>query len=163
MLSVGFVIFWVVLGLIVFFVAMSGGRRGAGKAIHSQTPLANRLFPLAFVVVLAFGLTVPTLVLVANGDNKASVGPGGVHLNANQQVGRDLFSKTCAFCHTLKGADAVGRIGPDLDLYPGLNKALVLNAIQLGRARGNGSMPAELYTGVDANDVASFVAAVAGH
>jgi hypothetical protein len=38
----------------------------------------------------------------------------------------------------------------------------VLNAIELGRARGNGDMPAGIYTGQQAHDVAEFVAAVAG-
>jgi hypothetical protein len=38
----------------------------------------------------------------------------------------------------------------------------VLNAIQLGRARGAGQMPADIYTGQDAKDVAQFVSAVAG-
>jgi hypothetical protein len=39
----------------------------------------------------------------------------------------------------------------------------VLNAIELGRARGNGDMPAAIYTGQQARDVAEFVSAVAGH
>ena len=37
-------------------------------------------------------------------------------------------------------------------------KALVLDAIQNGRSRGNGQMAAELVTGEDAEDVAKFVA-----
>ena len=41
--------------------------------------------------------------------------------------------------------------------------ALVENAIAEGRARGLGNMPAMLYTGKEAEDVAEFVAAVAGH
>jgi hypothetical protein len=39
----------------------------------------------------------------------------------------------------------------------------VLGAITEGRARGLGQMPALLYQGKEAEDVASFVAAVAGH
>jgi mono/diheme cytochrome c family protein len=38
----------------------------------------------------------------------------------------------------------------------------VLNAILEGRARGNGDMPAEIYSGQQAQDVAKFVVAVAG-
>jgi len=37
------------------------------------------------------------------------------------------------------------------------------NAIEEGRARGLGQMPALLYQGKEARDVANFVAAVAGH
>ena len=51
--------------------------------------------------------------------------------------------------------------GPNLDqLKP--PKALVLDAVLNGRQRGAGTMPAGLYTGQDAEDVASYVAAVAG-
>ena len=39
----------------------------------------------------------------------------------------------------------------------------MLNAIEEGRARGHGQMPALLYQGKEAEDVADFVAAVAGH
>ena len=41
-------------------------------------------------------------------------------------------------------------------------EALVLNAIEMGRARGAGNMPAGIYVGKQAEDVAKFVAAVAG-
>ena len=52
-------------------------------------------------------------------------------------------------------------MGPNLDqLRP--PKALILDAIQKGRARGQGQMPAGLVDGQDAQDVAAFVAAVAG-
>jgi len=75
--------------------------------------------------------------------------------------GRELFARTCGTCHTLKGAATTGRVGPNLDqLRP--PSALVLNAIEQGRARGAGQMPAALYDGTDARDVASFVAKVAG-
>jgi mono/diheme cytochrome c family protein len=38
----------------------------------------------------------------------------------------------------------------------------VLNAIVDGRARGNGDMPAGIYSGQQAQDVAKFVVTVAG-
>jgi mono/diheme cytochrome c family protein len=38
----------------------------------------------------------------------------------------------------------------------------VLDAIKNGRARGVGQMPANLLSGEDAEDVADYVAAVAG-
>ena len=39
----------------------------------------------------------------------------------------------------------------------------MLDAIINGRARGVGRMPAGLYSGQDAQDVAAYVAKVAGH
>ncbi len=56
----------------------------------------------------------------------------------------------------------MGRIGPNLDdLQP--PASLVLYAIQNGFAQGRGQMPAGLYSGKDAQDMAGFVGAVAGH
>ena len=53
------------------------------------------------------------------------------------------------------------RVGPNLDeLAP--NEALTLNAILEGRSQGNGQMPAQLYTGEDAEAVAKFVAKSVG-
>jgi hypothetical protein len=165
-----FIGFWVVVGLGVFFVAMRGGPRGARESLHSESKLGQRAVMLAVVAAFIFGLAVPVFVLTANGNDKASAGIGGVHLNAEQQHGRVLFSDSCAVCHTLQGANAVGRVGPNLDVRLGSQisteagrRALVLSAIAEGRARGNGDMPAQLYQGHDAESIADFVAAVAGH
>lgn len=165
-----FIVFWVLVGLAVFFVAMRGGTRGARAALHTESR-ASRFFVTAGVIVMfAFGLSIPALVLAKNGTDKASVGPGGVHLNKQEQAGRELFAHTCAVCHTLAAVKSVGRIGPNLDVRVGQDistpagrRSLVLNAIQEGRARGLGQMPAELFQGKEAEEVADFVAAVAGH
>lgn len=161
---------FLVLGLGVFFVAMGGGPRGARESLHTESRAGQRLLWLAVVALFAFGIVVPTFVLADNGDHKASVGSGGVHLNAEQQKGRELFAKACTACHTLAAVKSVGRIGPNLDVRVGVDistaagrRALVENAIQEGRARGLGQMPALLYVGREAQDVAKFVAAVAGH
>jgi mono/diheme cytochrome c family protein len=164
------IIFWALLGLGVFFVAMRGGPRGARAALHTESRLGQRLVTAGVVILFAFGLSVPALVMAFNGAHKASVGPGGVRLNAAQQKGRELFARSCAVCHTLDATRSVGRIGPNLDVRVGEDiatasgrRALVLGAILEGRARGLGQMPALLYQGKEAEDVASFVAAVAGH
>ena len=102
------VIAWVLLGLGVFFVAMRGGPRGARQALHTESKVSQRSVTLAVVVLFAFGLAVPAIVLAFNGDHKASAAAGGVHLNAKEQEGRELFAHTCAVCHTLAG-DQVGR------------------------------------------------------
>jgi mono/diheme cytochrome c family protein len=165
-----FLAFWVVLGITVLFVGMRGGPRGARESLHTDSKLGQRAVMLVVAVVFAFGLIVPVLVLADNGANKASVGVGGVHLNAEEQHGRVLFSESCAVCHTLAGANAEGHVGPNLDIRLGSEisteagrKALVLSAIAEGRARGLGQMPPMLYQGHDAESIADFVSAVAGH
>jgi mono/diheme cytochrome c family protein len=167
---IAIVLIWVVLGLGVFFVAMRGGPRGARQALHTDSKAGQRSITLAVVVLFAFGLAVPAIVLAFNGDHKASVAVGGLHLNAQQERGRELFARSCAVCHTLAATKSVGRIGPNLDVRVGADistaagrKALVLSAITEGRARGLGQMPALLYQGKEAEEVADFVAAVAGH
>jgi mono/diheme cytochrome c family protein len=156
--------FWIVLGLGVFFVAFRGGsRRGPRGAPSGETRSSRRAVAIGSLVVwVVFGLGLPALVLATNGgDNKTKQAPGGVDLTPAQVNGRKLFAKNCSTCHTLRATNSVGRVGPNLDqLRP--PKALVLNAIETGRARGNGQMPADLVAGKDAQDVAAFVAAVAG-
>ena len=61
----------------------------------------------------------------------------------------------------LAATSAVAQVGPNLDgLRP--PKGLVLDAIEKGRARGQGQMPAKLLTGEDAEHVADFIERVAG-
>ncbi len=173
---IGFVIFWVVLGLGVLFVAMRGGPRGARGALHTESKTTNRLLVSVVVLIFAFGLAVPALVIAFNIDHKAGEAVGGVQLNSEQQQGRELFAHSCVTCHTLAAVKSVARIGPDLDvLIPTIGateapkaaqadrKAFVLSAILEGRARGKGQMPALLYQGREAENIAEFVAAVAGH
>jgi mono/diheme cytochrome c family protein len=112
--------------------------------------------------MFAFGIAVPILVGVFNGAHRAKVGPAGIKLSAAEATGRSLFAAKCATCHTLAAAGAVGRVGPNLDIYQP-PESLILDAIAHGRARGNGQMPPGLYEGRDATDVARFVAAVEGH
>jgi mono/diheme cytochrome c family protein len=167
---IAFVIFWVLVGLGVFFAAMHGGPRGARASLHTESTASRRLITLGVIALFAFGLVVPALVLAFNGNDKSSVAAGGVRLTKEQQKGRELFARSCAVCHTLNAVKSVGRVGPNLDTRvgeqiatPAGRKALVLGAITEGRARGLGQMPALLYQGKEAEQVASFVAAVAGH
>jgi len=165
-----FVLFWVLVGLAVFFVAIRGGAKGARAALHTESTVSRRLVIIGVVILFAFGLAVPAIVLAFNANHKSSVAVGGVHLTAKEELGRELFSRSCGVCHTLAATKAVGQIGPNLDQRvgedistPAGRKALVENAIQEGRARGLGQMPALLYQGNEAKAVAEFVAAVAGH
>jgi mono/diheme cytochrome c family protein len=170
------ILFWVVVGLGVFFLAMHRGPKGARESPYTESTAGQRVVTLAAIVVCAFGLVVPALVLAANKNHKASVTSSGVKLTYDEQKGRELFSRSCAVCHTLQAANAVGRTGPDLDVRVGEQvsgatpqeamtnrRELVKGAISEGRARGLGQMPALLYQGKEAEEVAAFVAAVAGH
>jgi mono/diheme cytochrome c family protein len=164
------VVFWIVLGLGVFFVAMRGGPRAARESLYTEAKLGQRAVTLGIVALFAFGLIVPALVLAFNGEHKAGIAVGGVRLNSQEQKGRELFAHACAVCHTLAAVKSVGRIGPDLDIRVGADistpagrRALVLSTILEGRALGLGDMPAQLYVGKEAEDVAACVAAVAGH
>jgi cytochrome c551 len=160
--AAAFVIAFAVLGLSVVLVAMRGGPRGAREAMHNQSPRGRTTTTgIITAVAVVFGVGIPAAVLAANGDTNKTA-HGGVHLTADQTTGRKLFAYNCGTCHTLAAAQTTGRVGPNMDqLRP--PKALVLNAIAVGRANGRGQMPAGLLVGKEAQDVASFLAAVAGH
>lgn len=159
MAALAFVSFFVALGLGVVLLAMRGGPRGMRDTLERgrRRPLHVGEFAVAGAIVL-FGLIVPAVVLTSG---QASAGPGGTTLSSDLQEGRRLFNQKCATCHALADAGAVGRVGPDLDvLAPTVG--LTLNAIEDGRARGQGQMPALLYEGEEAKQVAEYIAAVAG-
>jgi mono/diheme cytochrome c family protein len=165
-----FVLFWVLVGLGVFFLAIRGGAKGARAALHTESTVSRRLVTLGVVILFAFGLAVPAIVLAFNANHKAKVAVGGIKLTSKEAQGRELFARSCGYCHTLAATKSVGRIGPDLDVRvgeeistPAGRKALVENAIKEGRARGLGQMPALLYQGKEAEAIAEFVATVAGH
>jgi alcohol dehydrogenase (cytochrome c) len=104
---------------------------------------------------------VVALVIVGNSDDtkhEIEGSKGMVKLTKAEARGRELFGESCASCHTLRAANAVGRTGPNLDtLKP--DAALVRNAVEFGRSNGRGQMPGGLYSGRELEDVAAFVAA----
>jgi mono/diheme cytochrome c family protein len=157
-----FVLVWVVLGLGLVLVALSGGPGGALQRMMSTSRAARRVATVLFTfALLLLGIGVPAAVIAAVSSNDSIPEANVTDLTASEKHGRELFGLRCANCHTLKAANASGAIGPDLDqLRP--PKALVLDAIEKGRAQGNGQMAARLYTGQDAEDVANFVAKAGG-
>jgi cytochrome c6 len=158
MSTILFVLFFITLGLGTVLVAMRSGSRG--PLFDPQKRGGRRAVALlAGLAVLVFGVAIPIAAAIGGGNRSEEAGP--VNLTASEQRGRELFSPTCAQCHTLKASKAVGRVGPNLDqLRP--PKALVKNAIENGRYNGRGQMPDKLYEGQDVEDVASYVARVAG-
>jgi mono/diheme cytochrome c family protein len=157
-----FVLVWVGLGLGLVLVAMSGGPGGALQRVMSTSRRGRRVAALLFTIaLLGLGIGVPAAVIAAISSNDSIPEANVTNLTPAEKHGRDLFGRRCAMCHTLKAANAVAEIGPNLDdLRP--NKAFVLDAIKKGRANGNGQMAANLYTGQDAEDVAAFVAKAVG-
>lgn len=160
--AASFVIGFVLVGLAVVLVAMRGGPQNApGQGRHAQGPLGRSVATWVVAVVsAAFGVAIPAAVLAANSDADRQA-RGGVQLSGAEASGRQLFAANCGTCHTMRAASTTGRVGPNLDeLRP--PKALVLDAIEKGRARGQGQMPGELLVGDQARQVAAFVAAAAG-
>ena len=88
--------------------------------------------------------------------------------------GKQLFTEKCAFCHTLAEANATGKVGPNLDeafrpsYKQGFKESTIRQVVadQIKFAGNYGAkgptMPKNLVTGQNVDDVASYVAAVAG-
>jgi mono/diheme cytochrome c family protein len=116
----------------------------------------------------------------------AGCGTGGIaSKNADKTRGKQLFTEKCGSCHTLADAGTQGKIGPNLDdafsgpraqgfkessirnivhdqiLFPTENPNGLIKGPDGTEQRAPG-MPAKLVTGVDAEDVAAYVASVAG-
>jgi mono/diheme cytochrome c family protein len=156
-----FIAFWLILGLGVFFIAMSGGLRGARSTLQSRSAAGNRAGNLLFVVIYAgLGLALPIVLLAGNHANAASQ-YDGTKLTPAEKEGQQLFGQHCALCHTLAAANAVGKVGPNLDVLQA-SQSLVLMTVKNGLTIGNGTMPQGLVTGKQAVQVSDFVSKVAG-
>jgi mono/diheme cytochrome c family protein len=168
-----FVVFWVLLGFAVFFIAVRGGLGGARATFQSQTHGARQAAAVGFTIIyVLFGVAIPLVFLIGN-HNNANAQYAGIQLTPAQKQGRELFGMHCAVCHTLAAANAVGKVGPNLDVIKP-TETLVLHTIMYGclqnpapdesaeNCLGNGTMPAQILTGQAADDVSKFVAAVAG-
>jgi mono/diheme cytochrome c family protein len=108
----------------------------------------------------------------------AIVGLTGCDLGpkANLDRGQQLFTQKCGSCHTLTGAGTNGDVGPNLDYAfkqaraSGMDEDTIKGVVkyQIGEARPAPTqatdvyMPQDLVTGQDADDVAAYVASVAG-
>ena len=89
--------------------------------------------------------------------------------------GKELFVQGCGSCHALADAGTKGAIGPDLDYaflqsrIDGLGETSIQQVVRgqiaypvVETVTGAPGMPADIYKGKDAEDVATYVASVAG-
>lgn len=91
------------------------------------------------------------------------------HPTANLVRGKELFTATCGACHTLAHANSSGTTGPNLDdafredRADGLKSSAIQGLVDFWIQYPNtqGVMPAMLYKGQEAQDIAAYVAAVA--
>jgi cbb3-type cytochrome c oxidase subunit III len=113
-----------------------------------------------------------------------SAGTGGLSKGGDTARGEQLFKQQCGSCHTLAAAGTTGVIGPNLDDAFAADRAqgfeqsamqqVVAGQIRIpleGRVNADGqyvtstgspAMPADLVSGDDVDNVAAYVASVAG-
>lgn len=91
------------------------------------------------------------------------------HPTADLVHGKQLFISKCGVCHTLSHAGTTGSIGPNLDVAfkqdraDGIKSTSVEGLVDywIQYPNSQGTMPARIFTGQDAQDVAAYVAFVA--
>jgi cytochrome c553 len=151
---------FVVVGIGVLFIAFAGG---AGAAREVYLTRGGKIFTFVIVVLyLALGVAVPAAVIAGREEAEGGVGAlRSEQPTAQEERGKELFIQNCKSCHNLDAVQATGVTGPDLDELGGVDRQRVLNAIENG-GTGQGRMPAGVVQGEDAEDVAIYVARVAG-
>jgi hypothetical protein len=167
-----FVALWVVIALSLFVLAQRGTGTANPRRRDPGRRGSNISISLFVVTAVVFGIGLPLLMLTGNHHN-ASAQIGGIKLTASEKTGRELFGEHCGVCHTLAAANAVGKVGPNLDVLKPA-QSVVINTINNGclpnppkgsdeACLGQGVMPADVVQGQDAQNVAAFVAKVAGN
>ncbi len=146
----------IVLGQLIFAWNLYQTARGRTRA-RDELSFVRDEWQLGMVLATAVLMIAPvTAIAIKRGNHKAAptAAPGSA------AAGAVLFSQTCSACHTLAAAGASGTVGPNLDqLKP--SDATVLHALKIG-GTGDGRMPANLYSGVQAQAIAKYVSSVAG-
>src|SRR4051812_21707752 len=113
MAATAIIVFFILLGIGVVFVAFSGG---PGRARQAYLTGGRGFFKLALpLIYLGIGIAVPAIVIANRQQNE-----GGVGQLADKQpsqtltTGKTLFRQTCASCHSLAAVNARGVTGPNL-------------------------------------------------
>jgi cbb3-type cytochrome c oxidase subunit III len=119
---------------------------------------ARRTLPFVGVAVVA------VLLLLGAGCGTGGKASG----SGDQQNGAKLFTAKCGGCHTLAAAGSQGVTGPNLDdafgpsRKQGFKQSTIANVVLDQIREPSPPMPKNLVQGADAQDVAAYVASVAG-
>lgn len=129
----------------------------------------KRVFFFFALVALLLVVLIPLWAFSKEG----SEGSSPADVPSSEAQAKQLFATNCGTCHTLAKAGTDGVVGPNLDerlagaVGPATtpegiagSKSRVINAIENGF--GGGAMPAGILQGAQAEQVADFVARVAG-
>jgi mono/diheme cytochrome c family protein len=122
------------------------------------------------------GRTVWALATIAAAATAVVISGCNTERKADLQRGQQLFTQKCGSCHTLTGAGTNGTIGPNLDYafkearangqdsdtFAGVIKAQVENPRPGTPQQSDVYMPPKIVEGNDLEDVAAYVASVAG-
>jgi len=138
--------------------------------------MAKRTFVTFGVLIVLLAVGIPVWAFAVDGSSES----GGRDISTEQEESKNLFQVNCGNCHTLYAAETDGNFGPNLDEQlaptgpPDLStdagqeavdgtSERVLAAIENGfQGNDRGRMPAGILTGAQAEEVADFVATVAG-
>jgi mono/diheme cytochrome c family protein len=158
----------------VYLGAVKGVFDGLRGALQTTSRSGSRMLNGVLAMVMVGGvIALPAVFIIGNRDN-SDAQVGGIRMNASERSGRELFAEHCAVCHTLAADNAVGKTGPNLDVLKP-PKSLVLHTIANGCLQKlvaknynsicleYGNMPADIVEGRQAQDIAAFVARIAGH
>jgi mono/diheme cytochrome c family protein len=134
--------------------------------------MSKRTFIVFGLLVVVLAVVIPWLIFNSKGDAQN----GDQKVASDLKSGQSLFQTNCGTCHTLYAAGTDGNYGPNLDelLAPtgpaeGDQKTIkgikerVLNAVENGvDGETPGRMPGGILNKEQAEEVAEFVAHVAG-
>lgn len=136
--------------------------------------MSKRTFVIFGLLIVVLAAVIPWLAFRSKGDADT----GAQDVPASLEHGKELFQTNCGGCHTLYAAGADGNFAPNLDMLlapagpPSGSTAKqtiegtegrVLNAIENGvDSTTPGRMPPGIISGQQAEEVAEFVATVAG-
>lgn len=138
--------------------------------------MSKRTFVTFGLLIVLLAVVIPYWAFAVDGDSES----GGRDTPAGMEEAKTLFQTNCGNCHALYAAETDGNFGPNLDeqLAPTGPPAVgteagdsaiegtserVLAAIENGfQGNDRGRMPAGILTGAQAEEVAEYVATVAG-
>jgi cbb3-type cytochrome c oxidase subunit III len=133
-------------------------RRIRGKAAHPEARDRKRRLGRGGAAVL----------LCATALLSAGCGTGGIVKGGDASTGKQLFVAKCGGCHALADAGTNGAVGPNLDdafaydRQQGYEDSTIEQVVRDQIEIAGGRMPKNIYTGQNADDVAAYVASVAG-